>query len=442
MKYYQRLFNEKLISAAKVAEKVRAGDNIVTGLGCGGAVAVLEELAKRKNKLRDVTIHQMLPLYNFTYFKEGMEDYIKHNSWFNSGYSRELVNEKRADFTPNYFYDSPSLFKEYYDINILATTVSPMDRHGFFSFGLSIDYTKTIVEHTDLIILEVNEEIPRTLGDSFIHISEVDYLVINNRPLPELPVREPDKEEWKIGQNIAEIIENGSTLQLGIGGIPNAVTAALAGKKDLGIHSEMLTDGMVDLVEKGVITNKKKSIHKGKIIGSFAAGTKKLYDFLDDNPMVEMHPVSYTNDPEIIRKNNKMVSINSCIEVDLLGQCAAESVGTKQISGTGGQTDFVRGAVRSNGGKSIIALKATALNGRKSTIVPVLSQGAIVTTGKNDVDYIVTENGIAHLRGKTASERAEALIKIAHPNFRQELRENSPYLRSVYHMSYTGKVGE
>ena len=270
---------------------------------------------------------------------------------------------------------------------------------------------------------------PVHLGDSFIHISEVDYLIESDYPIPELPVSEPDKAELKIGEYVAELIEDGSTLQLGIGGIPNAITASLTDKKDLGIHSEMLTDGMVDLVEKGVITNRMKSLHKGKIIGSFAAGTRRLYDFLDDNPMVEMHPVSYTNDPFIISRNYKMVSINSCIEVDLLGQCAAETVGTKQISGTGGQTDFVRGAVKSIGGKSIIALKSTALNGTKSTIVPVLSQGAVVTTGKNDVDYIVTEYGIAHLRGKSASERAEALINIAHPDFRAELRKQAPYLR-------------
>ncbi|MFP4017004.1 MAG: acetyl-CoA hydrolase/transferase family protein, partial [Halanaerobiales bacterium] len=270
---------------------------------------------------------------------------------------------------------------------------------------------------------------PRTLGDSFIHISDVNYLVENNRSLPELPAGEADEVELKIGKYIADLIEDGSTIQLGIGGIPNAVAASLSGKKDLGIHSEMLTEGMVDLVEQGIITNRRKSIHNGKIIGSFAAGSRKLYDFLDDNPMVEMHPVSYTNDPVVISKNTRMVSINSCIEVDMLGQCAAETIGTKQVSGTGGQTDFVRGAVKSEGGKSIIALKSTAVNGSKSTIVPMLTEGAVVTTGKNDVDYIVTEYGVAHLRGKSGAERAEALINIAHPDFRQELKEKSPYLR-------------
>lgn len=426
---FKKIYNKKLISAAAAAEKVKSGDDIVTGLGCGESIAILEALAERKDELKGVTVHQMLPLYNFSYFQEGMEGSIRHNSWFNSGYSRKLVNEKRADFTANYFHESPALFKEYYDINILTAAVSSMDKHGYLSFGLSVDYIKTIVEHADMIILEVNENVPRTLGDSFIHISQVDHLVSSNNPLPELPIGEPDEIELKIGQYIAELIEDGSTLQLGIGGIPNAVAASLMDKKDLGIHSEMLTDGMVDLVDKGIITNRKKSIHRGKIIGSFAAGSRRLYDFLDDNPMVEMHPVSYTNDPAIISKNNKMVSINSCIEVDLLGQCAAETVGTTQISGTGGQTDFVRGSVKSNGGKSIIALKSTAVKGSKSTIVSTLSKGAVVTTGKNDVDYIVTEYGIAHLRGKTATERAEELINIAHPDFREELKKDSPYLR-------------
>lgn len=426
---YRKLYREKLISVEDAVAMVNSADHIVTGLGCGGATAFLEKLVERKDELRDVVIHQMLPLYNFSYFQPGMEASFCHNSWFNSVYSRNLVNEKRADFTPNFFHESPGFFSNYHKINILVASVSPMDRHGYFSFGLSVDYTKPVAEHADLVILEINKEMPRTLGDSFIHISEVDYLIESDYPIPELPVSEPDKVELKIGEYVAELIEDGSTLQLGIGGIPNAITASLTDKKDLGIHSEMLTDGMVDLVEKGVITNRMKSLHKGKIIGSFAAGTRRLYDFLDDNPMVEMHPVSYTNDPFIISRNYKMVSINSCIEVDLLGQCAAETVGTKQISGTGGQTDFVRGAVKSIGGKSIIALKSTALNGTKSTIVPVLFQGAVVTTGKNDVDYIVTEYGIAHLRGKSASERAEALINIAHPDFRAELRKQAPYLR-------------
>ncbi|MEJ6951203.1 acetyl-CoA hydrolase/transferase family protein [Natronospora cellulosivora (SeqCode)] len=425
---FKNEFDRKLISAEEAAGKIKSNDNLVVALGCGETPAILEKLSERYKDLEGVTINQMLPLYNYSYFKEGMENSIKHNAWFISGFTRKMVNEGRADFTPNYFHESPVLFKEYYDINVLLASVSPMDKHGYFSFGLSVDYTKTIVEHADMIILEVNDNMPRTLGDSFIHISQVDHLVENNRSLPELPVAEIDEVEEKIGQYIAELIEDGSTIQLGIGGIPNAVAASLNNKKNLGIHSEMLTDGMVDLVEKGIVNNSKKTLHRGKIIGAFAAGSKKLYNFLDDNPMVEMHPVSYTNDPVVISKNNKMVSINSCIEVDMLGQCAAETIGTKQFSGTGGQTDFVRGAVKSKGGKSIIALKSTAVNGTKSTIVPILTAGAVVTTGKNDVDYIVTEYGVAHLRGKTGAERARALINIAHPDFRKELEEKSAYI--------------
>jgi len=426
---FETLYKQKLVSAVEAAAKVKSNDSIVVGLGCGETPAILDELAKRQDEIQGVIIHQMLPLYNYTYFQEGMENSIRHNAWFISGYTRKLVNEKRADFTPNYFHESPALFKEYHDIKILMASVSPMDKHGYFSFGVSVDYTKTIAEHADMIILEVNEDMPRTLGDSFIHINQVDFLVNNNRPLPELPAGVADDVELKIGKYISDLIEDGSTIQLGIGGIPNAVAASLNDKHDLGIHSEMLTDGMVDLVEQGIVTNRKKSIHNGKIIGSFAAGSRKLYDFLDDNPMVEMYPVSYTNDPMVISRNDKMVSINSCIEVDLLGQCAAETIGTEQVSGTGGQTDFVRGAVKSKGGKSIIALKSTAVNGTKSTIVPSLALGAVVTTGKNDVDYIVTEYGVAHLRGKSGTERAEALINIAHPDFRDELREKSPYLK-------------
>ena len=421
-------YQKKSLNSEKAADKINSGDRVVVGLGGGETPAILEALAERKKELSGVTIDQMLPLHNFKYLNSGYEQSIKHNGWFLSKNSRTPVNEKRADFTPNYFHKAPELFKDYVDVNVLLATVSPMDKHGYFSFGISVDYTKPVAEEADLVIVEVNENMPRTLGDSFIHLSDIDYLVENNRQLPELPFSTPGETEMKIGENIAQLVEDGSTIQLGIGNIPTATALALENKEDLGIHSEMLSEGIIHLVEKGVVTNRKKSLHPGKIIGSFALGSRKLYDFLDDNPMVEMHPVSYTNDPVNISKNNKMVSINSTLEVDLLGQCASETIGTRQISGTGGQTDFVRGAVNSKGGKSIIALASTAGKGKHSTIVPVLNEGAVVTTSKNEVDYVVTEYGIAHLRGKTARERAEALINIAHPNFRDELRKEAPYL--------------
>lgn len=425
---FRDVLQKKTVRAEEAAGKINSGDNIIVALGCGETPLILEELAKRHKELEGVVVHQMLPLYDYTYLKVEYSPSIRHNAWFLSPYTRELANKGQADFTPNFFNEAPALMRDFVDINVLLAAVSPMDKHGYFSFGLSIDYTKEAAAQADLLILEVNENMPRTLGDSFIHISKVDYLVDNNRSLPELPSKEIDDVEQKIGEYIVDLIEDGSTIQLGIGGIPDAVSRALSGKRNLGVHSEMLTDGMVELVAKGVINNKEKSLHRGKIIGSFAAGSKKLYDFLDDNPMVEMHPVSYTNDPEIISRNNKMISINSTIEIDLLGQCASESIGTRQVSGTGGQLDFVRGAVKSRGGKSIIALKSTAVKGSRSTIVPVLSEGAVVTTGKNDIDYVVTEYGVAHLRGLSARQRAEALISIAHPDFRERLRKEAPYL--------------
>ncbi|MFW5980517.1 MAG: acetyl-CoA hydrolase/transferase family protein [Halanaerobiaceae bacterium] len=427
MNYTHKLKN-KMIKAEEAAAKIKSRDRVVVALGGGETPAILEALAERKEEVSGVTIDQMLPLRDYSYFQPEFEDSIKHNGWFLSKYSRNLVNEKRADFTPNYFHQAPVLYKNKIKVNVLLATVSPMDRHGYFSFGISVDYTKPVAEQADMVILEVNENMPRTLGNSFIHVSEVDYLVENNSEIPELPYASPGEVEMKIGENVAALIEDGSTLQLGIGGIPTATTRALEDKKDLGIHSEMLSEGIRHLVEKGIVNNRKKSFHPGKIVGSFALGSRKLYDFLDDNPLVEMHPVSYTNDPQNISKNNKMVSINSTLEVDLLGQCASESLGTRQISGTGGQTDFVRGAVKSKGGKSIIALASTAGGGKFSTIVPVLKKGSVVTTSKNEVDYIVTEYGSASLRGKTAAERAEALINIAHPDFRDKLREEAPYL--------------
>ncbi len=426
--HFKNDYNSKLVSAQKAAAQIKSNNRVVVALGGGETPAILEALAQRHEELEGVTIDQMLPLTDYSYFRPGMEESIKHNSWFLSGFSRPLINEGRGDFTPNYFHESPGLYQDLIDVDVLLATVSPMDKHGYFSFGISVDYTKPVSQEANLIILEVNKNMPRSLGDSFIHISEVDFLIENDRKLPELPPTPPDEVQMEIGKNVSKLIEDGSTLQLGIGGIPDAVTKALGGKKNLGIHSEMLSEGMVDLVEKGIVTNKKKSLHPGKIIGSFALGSRVLYDFIDDNPLVEMHPVSYTNDPHIISKNKNMVSINSAIEIDLLGQCASESIGTRQFSGTGGQTDFVRGAVKAENGKSIITLASTADSGKYSTIVPTLKRGAVVTTSKNDVDYVVTEYGIAHLRGKTARERAEALINIAHPDFREKLRVEAPYL--------------
>jgi 4-hydroxybutyrate CoA-transferase len=301
--------------------------------------------------------------------------------------------------------------------------LSRPDAHGYCSFGLSNDYTKPAAEAAKVVIAEVNDQMPRTFGDNFIHVSELDYIVETSVPLLQMARAAIGDTERAIGGYCAELVDNGSTLQLGIGGIPDAVLLSLADKKGLGIHSEMFSDGVVDLYEAGVITNQNKTLHKGQMVVTFVMGTDRLYKFIDDNPKVAFYPVDYVNHPAVIAKNYKMVSINACIEVDIMGQVSSESIGYKQFSGTGGQVDYVRGASMAEGGKSIIAMPSTAKGGTVSRIVPLLQEGSAVTTSRNDVQYIVTEYGIADMRGKTLKARAQALVNIAHPNFRSELAE-------------------
>ncbi|WP_081410963.1 acetyl-CoA hydrolase/transferase family protein [Desulfotruncus alcoholivorax] len=418
----REVYSKKLVTAEEAVKVIKSGDNIALPLGCGEPRALVTAMAKRHNELKGVKVHQMLPLKEADYLSPEMAKSFRHVSWFTSGVNRRAVNEGWADFMPGHFHDYPRLFQEYITVDVFMGMVSPMDERGFFSFGLSVDYTTTAAAEARVVILEVNPNMPRTRGESLIHISDVDYVIENNAPIPEIPIPPLTEEDKIIGGYIAEMIEDSSTIQLGIGGMPNAVAQALVNKKDLGIHTEMITDGMVDLVESGAVTGRKKTIHPGKIIGSFAAGTRRLYNFLNDNPMVEMYPVSYVNDPYVIGKNYKMVSINATLEIDLLGQCASETIGPKQYSATGGQADFAQGCLRSPGGKGFIALHATAKNGTISKIVPFLQQGAVASCSKNDVDHVVTEFGVAKLRGKTARERALELISIAHPDFRADLR--------------------
>jgi acetyl-CoA hydrolase len=299
--------------------------------------------------------------------------------------------------------------------------VSPPDEHGFCSFGIEVGVTKPAAHAARIVIAEVNDQMPRTLGDSFIHVSKIDYAVPVSYKLPELPLGEVTELNKRIGQHVAELIEDGSTLQMGIGGIPDGVLLFLRDKRDLGIHTELFSDGVVELVERGVVTNEKKTLHPGKIIAGFLLGTQRLYDFVDNNPVVELHPTDYVNDPFLIAQNEKMVAINSAIEVDLTGQVCADSIGSRLYSGVGGQVDFIRGAARSKGGKPIIALPSTAKNDTISRIVPTLKPGAGVVTTRNDVHYVVTEYGVAYLHGKTIRQRVQALINIAHPKFRDEL---------------------
>jgi acyl-CoA hydrolase len=418
------MYQQKRVSAQEAVTVIESGDDIWLPVGAAEPQLLPVALVDKRLGLTHVCVNQLLPLKP-TYIKEEYLPHIRHYSWFCSGASRTAVNEGWGEFIPNYFHEIPKLLKHYRKANVVMTTVSPMDQHGFFSLGVSVDYIKAAIEKADKVLIEVNPHSPRTLGNCFIHISQVTHLVECNEALPELMIPPVTRLEQTIGEYVAELVEDGSTLQVGVGGIPNAVTRALKNKKDLGIHTEMITDGIVDLVENGAVNNRAKSMHAGKIIGTFAMGTKRLYDFLDDNPMIEMHPVDYTNDPFNIGKNNKMISINSSIEIDLTGQACSESIGCRQWSGTGGQADFFRGCNISQGGKGFITLASTAKGSSISRIVAQLTPGAVVTTSRNDVDHVVTEFGVAKLRGKTIRERALALIGIAHPDFRKELEASA-----------------
>jgi len=437
---WRELYKQKVISASEAAEKIKNGYRVVIGHAAGEPRAVIDAMVGDSDKFSNIEIVHMIGMGTGGYVKEEKEFNFRHNSLFAGPSTRNAIADGRADFTPCFFSEIPKLFREeYLKVNVAIIQISIPDEHGFCSFGVSNDYTKPAAECADIVIAEINPNMPRTLGDSFIHVRDIDYIVEVNYPLMEIKPSEIGEVEKAIGKNCAELIEDGSTLQLGIGSIPDAVLLFLKDKKDLGIHSEMISDGVLELVESGVINNKKKTLHKDKMVVSFFMGTKKFYNFIDNNPMIEMHPVDYVNDPYIIGKNDNMVSINSCIQIDLMGQVAAESMGLKQFSGVGGQVDFVRGANISSGGKSIIAMPSTAAKGTISRIVPFLEEGTAVTTSRNDVHYVITEYGIAGLKGKSLKERARALINIAHPNFRAQLikewekRFNKQFDYFIYH---------
>ena len=325
------------------------------------------------------------------------------------------------DFTPVYFSEIPSLLREDLRPNVTLLQCSPPDAHGYVSLGVSVDYTKPAAEASDLVIAQVNQNMPRTLGDSFLHVTQIGCLVEADTPVIELAPPKIGDVERAIGENVASLVRDGDTLQLGIGAIPDAVLLFLKEKNDLGIHTEMFSDGVVELVEAGVITNKAKTLHRGQSVATFLMGTRRLYDYVNNNPAVAMYPVDYVNDPYVIGQNDNLVSINSCVQVDIMGQVVSTSAGLRQISGVGGQVDFVRGANLSKGGRAIMAMPSTTGKGKISKIVPFLDQGSAVTTTRNEVNYVITEYGIAKLKGKSLRQRAEALIRIAHPDFRDEL---------------------
>lgn len=430
---WQEKYKSKLTTAQAAVSKVRSGQRVFIGSGAAEPQLLVKALADRGPELADTQITHILTLGVAPYADPKLMDGFRHNALFIGPNVRDAVAEGRADFTPVFLSEVPRLFRRgKMPIDVALIQVTPPDEHGYCSYGVSIDVTKAAAESAGYVIAEVNPNMPRTLGDCFIHINAIHELVPSTESILEAPVGEIDDIAKKIGRHIADLIQDGSTLQLGIGTIPDAVLASLGGKRNLGIHSEMISDGVIDLVEKGVINGSKKNIHTGKIVASFAIGSRRLYDFIDNNPMCEFHPSEYTNDPFRIAQNDRVVAINSALQVDLTGQVCADSLGTYFYSGIGGQVDFIRGASRSNQGRPIIALPSTASDGKVSRIAAILTPGAGVVTSRGDVHYVVTEYGIADLHGKTIRERAMALIHIAHPDHRETLMEEARKRKLVY----------
>ena len=435
---WQEKYKSKVLSSDDALNVVKSGDKIVIQPGCAAPMELIRALVRKKDDLMDVELYHILIVGKLPYLEEGMEKHFQHQAFFIGGNARKAVNEGRANFIPIFLSEVTLLFKRGIIVpDIALINVSPPDDHGFCSYGIDVGNIKTPTEKAKVVIAQINHEMPRGLGNSFIHLNKIDYIVEHDEPLMELPQVDPNASKEvlaaydKIGQYIAEMIEDGSTLQMGIGAIPDSVMRYLKDHKDLGIHTEMFSDGIIDLVEEGVINGENKTLHPGKIIAGFVLGTKRAFDFIDNNPIFEFHPQEYVNDPFIVSKNNKMVAINSAIEIDLTGQVCSDSIGTKFYSGIGGQVDFIRGAAHSEGGKPIIALPSTTKDLKISRIVPTLKNGAGVVTSRGDVHYVVTEYGVANLFGKSIQERAKSLIKIAHPKFREELTE---FAKSNYYI--------
>ena len=422
MNDWREIYKSKLCTAEEAVRNIPNHCRVFFGHGANEPLVLTDALVANYEQYEDVEICHWVPMGKGEYTHPEMKGHFHYNGLFLGPSTRASVQEGRADYTPFYFHQSPRFFTDgTFPIDVAMVSLTPPDKHGFCSFGVSVGGTKPAALAAKMVITQINDQMPRTMGDSFIHVSQITYAVEASSPLPELGGGKITGVEEAIGRNCAELIEDGSTLQLGIGSIPDAVLKFLGNKKDLGIHSEMFSDGVVDLYNQGVITGAAKTENKGKMVAAFLMGSKRLYDFVDNNPDVMMLPVDYVNDPVVIARQNKMVSINSCLQVDFNGQVNSESMGTNQFSGIGGQLDYVRGAAMCPDGKSILAMPSTAKKGTISRIVPVLDPGATVTTTRTDVHYIVTEYGAANLRGKSLRERARLLIGIAHPKFRDEL---------------------
>ncbi len=415
-------YKSKLMSAAEAVRVVKSGDHVYYGGNAAIPRALVRALAERADELENVQLNHVLLLGDDPLTAPGMEGRFRHNSLFVGPADRTAVNDGRADYVPVFLNQIPRLFQDgILPLDVAMVMTSPPDEHGFMSLGVETLASKAACQLAQNVIVQVNAKMPRILGDTFLHVRRASAIVEHVENLPTLEPQPATDVERAIAQHILPLIQPGATLQMGIGGIPDSVYEIIDGDLDLGIHTEMMSDGAMRAIERGVVTGNKKSLHRGKVVITFALGTNELYDYLDDNPLIEAHPVEYVNDPVVVSKNDNMVAINSAIEVDLTGQVCSDSIGPYVYSGFGGQVDFIRGAAMSKGGRPIIAIPSTARKGETSRIVPFLKQGAGVVTSRADVHYVVTEHGVANLFGRNLRERAEALIRIAHPRFRDEL---------------------
>jgi acyl-CoA hydrolase len=426
MQNLQQMYQSKRGSALDALDHLLDGDMIIVPTGVGEPPSLLHALSEQHQRFADIKVAQILAMRKYGYFERACRDHVRHASLFFGGASRAGGQGGWCDFIPNYFSEIPALIERgLMPADVVFAMASPMSQHGWFALSLGTDYTMAAVAKARVVVLEVNTNVPFTHGQCHVHLSQVTAIVESEDPILEVGLPKIGPVQEAIGALVAEHIEDGSTLQIGYGGIPDAVVMQLTNKRDLGIHTEMIGDGILKLVESGAVNNSRKTLLPGKMVATFALGSRKLYEFMHQNPMLEMHPSNFTNDPYVAGQNDRLVSINASLQVDLLGQCGSESIGHLPYSGTGGQVDFVRAANRSRGGKSFIVLPSTAKDGTVSRIVPTLSPGTHATTSKNDVNYVVTEWGVAQLRGKSAKQRAQALIAIAHPDFRPWLREEA-----------------
>lgn len=428
---WKDIYESRLTTADEAVKIVRSGDTIIPGHAASESELLMNALVKRYKELENVTVVQGITLGSSPYCRPEMEGHFVLKSMFASTNTRESIWDNRGTFLPLMFHEFPKAFREgYLASDVFFTMVSPPDQYGYCSLGMSVDHSKELVNCAKTVIAEVNPNVPRTCGDSFVHLSQLDYLVENNGPILELRrFAQQDDETAAIGKNVADLIKDGDTLQMGTGTIPDAILNYLKTKNDLGIHTEMFSDGLISLVDDGIVNCTKKTLLPNKIIATFAQGTKKVYEYINDNPYFLFYPVDFVNDPCIIRRNDNMVAINQALKIDLNGQVCAEAIGTKQYSGIGGQLDFIRGAAASRNGRPIIVLPSTAKNGAISRINCCFEAGTPISTTRNDIHWVVTEYGAVDLFCKSDKERAAALISIAHPNFRSALRRE---YRKVY----------